>query len=134
MANLSVTASTIIASADSRKVRGTAGETITAGDALYLNADGTLKLLDVANTAATAVAVGIALNGASANQPVNYMASGTMTINSVALTGQTYWGSSTAGGIWDTQPTTGRITTVLGVGLTTTSIQIGIINSGAVVP
>ena len=133
MANLSVTASTILAAVASVIGRGKAGVTITPGQVLYLAADNTLKLADANDDATTAAAVGIAINGGSATQPISYIKSGTMSINSVALAGQTYWTSNTAGGIWDTEPASGAVTSVIGVGVTTTSIKIGIINSGATV-
>lgn len=74
MADKSVTAANVVASANAKTARGIAGETIAAGQVLYkLTTDQRLYLADANASAATADAVGIALHGASAGQPVEYV-------------------------------------------------------------
>jgi hypothetical protein len=73
MANLTITAANVRASAGATISQGVAGATITAGQAVYLDeADGKLKLAQ--STSATAYKVaGVALHGASDNQPLTYV-------------------------------------------------------------
>ncbi len=75
MAAISVTAASVLAGANAKKARGTAGATITAGQALYAdpNASFKLKLADCDASATTAKCVGIALHGASDGQPLEYV-------------------------------------------------------------
>ncbi len=101
MADLSVTAASVAAAnAATNKVTGTAGATITAGQALYLDSTtDTLKLTDNDDTTATAAIVGVSLHGASSGQPITYATGGAVTFNAALTAGLIYCTSSTAGGI-----------------------------------
>lgn len=106
MADISVTAGSVVASAGAVKLQGTAGATITAGQALYLDSTtNTLKLADADSSAATANCVGIALNGGSSGQPITYtnddpdFTPGATLSLSVATVKGVYILSATAGGI-----------------------------------
>src|SRR3954467_13132210 len=102
MANLTVTAASVLASSTALKLQGIAGETITAGQPLYKNATASnrLKLADANASAATSAVVGIALNSASAGQPVTYVYDDNAFTPGATLTvGQAYCVSATAGAI-----------------------------------
>lgn len=73
MADRSITASQVIPSSNAAIQKGTAGATITAGQPLYKDAD-TKELHPALNdTLIHATVVGIAANGASDGQPVQYV-------------------------------------------------------------
>lgn len=107
MADISITAASVAASANAKKKRGIAGATITAGQPLYENgADaGKLYLADANASAQTAVVVGLALHGALAGQPIEYVyedddyTPGATLSLSVAADSGVYVLSATAGGI-----------------------------------
>lgn len=101
MADLVLTASTIVAGANSAQDHGTAGETITAGKAVYKSATTKKWMLADGNsaTAAARQAAGIALNGASDGQPITVHKSGDLTIGAVLTAGQAVYLSDTAGGL-----------------------------------
>jgi hypothetical protein len=74
MPDLTITPANVVPGANAKTASGTAGATITAGQAVYLDTtDMKLKLADANGTAAQARVVGIALHGASNNQPLTYV-------------------------------------------------------------
>lgn len=106
MADLTITATSVLASTNAQTAEGIAGATITAGQAVYVDtADSNkLKLAD-ANSATASIVAGIALNGAAAGQPVEYVTEdddftpgATLSISAAAGKG-VYVLSDTAGGI-----------------------------------
>lgn len=99
MADLSVTPSNVIAGTNSTRDHGTAGETITAGKAVFLNATTNKWMLSDNNGTGTRTVHGIALNGASLNQPLAIHKSGDITIGATLTPGTAYYLSATAGGI-----------------------------------
>lgn len=101
MTDLSITAANVRASAGARPRQGVAGATITAGQVLYLDStDNRLKLADCDASIATSMAVGIALHGASAGQPLLYVEEDDDFTPGATLTeGVIYILSGTAGGI-----------------------------------
>ena len=101
MADLSITAANVLAGAGATVARGTAGATITQGQAVYLDAsDGKWKLADNNSaTAAVRVPGGIALNGASNGQPLAVLTAGPITIGASLTAGVAYYLSDTPGGI-----------------------------------
>lgn len=99
MADLTITAANVQLGTGTTLL-GTAGETITAGQVLYLKAsDGRLWLAQADGTTAEADAVGIALNGGSAGQPIHYVNDGGLTIGATTVKTSAYMLSATAGGI-----------------------------------
>jgi hypothetical protein len=99
MANLTITAANVIKGSGAVTTTGTAGETITAGQALYLkDADARLWLAQCDGTAEEAEFEGIALHAALAGQPVTYQTGGTMNIGATTVKG-IYALSATPGGI-----------------------------------
>ena len=99
MADLSVTASAVVAGSNATRDTGIAGETITAGKAVFLNAATNRWMLSDNNGTGTREVKGIALNGASANQPLAVLKDGDITIGATLVAGTDYWLSATAGGI-----------------------------------
>ncbi|MBP8267547.1 MAG: hypothetical protein KAX47_13425 [Zoogloea sp.] len=101
MTDLSVTAANVVPGTDARQEVGVAGETITAGQALYKSST-TGKWMKADSNSATAearAATAIALTGSSLNQPIVVQTSGTITIGATMTAGIQYYLSDTAGGI-----------------------------------
>lgn len=101
MADISVTAASVLPTSTTQIKRGTAGATITAGKVLYLDTTVDRWKLADNNDAAEMVraAKGIALNGASAGQPIAVAVGGDVTFNAALTAGTAYYLSDTAGGI-----------------------------------
>lgn len=139
MADYSVTASAVVPTTTTVTASGTAGATITAGQPLYADASASNQLKPAANTsAATAAVVGIALNGASANQPVDYAVSGDVTFNSIFTAATCQVLGSAAGGISNSADLDASVNTrygtVLGISSSGTNLKVGIVASGVLNP
>jgi hypothetical protein len=133
MADLTITAANVIAGAGARTVNGTAGATITAGQAVYLDsADSEYKLADCDSaTAAVRSPVGIALNGAADGQPLRVLTKGPVTIGATMTAGTTYYLSQNAGGICPIGDLgSGDYRTILGIATSTTVLDVLIQESG----
>ena len=131
MADISVTAANVVPGSEAIYVDGTAGETITAGMTCYLGTDSKYYKADNNDTAAKAVVKGIALNGASLNQPIRIQTGGTITIGATVAVGTIYVQSTTAGGIAPSADlATGNYVTILGVATTAAIIKLGLNVSG----
>jgi len=131
--DLSVTAANAVPSSDTIYVWGTAGATITAGQAVYLDTTtSTFKLAD--NDSATSAARhvdGIALTGSSANQPIAVAKGGTITLGATMTAGVTYYLSGTAGGIAPiADVTSGHDPVIVGVATSTTLLKIAPVDPG----
>ena len=101
MSNVSVTAAEVQPGSDGDFYDGTAGETITAGQTIYLSlVDNRLYKAD-ANSLPGSNVKGISCHGASLSQPLRIQTSGTIVIGATASIGEgiAYWLSETAGGI-----------------------------------
>ena len=102
MADLSVTAASVLASGQAQTDRGVAGAAITAGQLVYKEAaTGLFKLTDCDSaTAEVRNIYGIALNGAAIGQPVVVAQSDPdFTAGATLTKGSRYYASGTAGGI-----------------------------------
>lgn len=141
MADITITAASVLASSSANITDGTAGATITAGQVLYRDStSGTMKLADSDASAATAAPVGIALHGASSGQPIKYVtADPAFTFGGTVAAGDTIWLSDTAGGMTLLGPhttsaelETGDVITVLGVAVTTTTMNLKMVTGGTV--
>jgi hypothetical protein len=102
MADISITAGSVVAAASATKESGIAGATITAGQVVYKDtSDNKYKLADGDSaTAAVRKPIGIALNGASNGQPLAIVKSGLVTIGATVVAGTAYYLSDdTPGGI-----------------------------------
>lgn len=117
---------------------GTAGATITAGQAVYLDAATNLvKLADSDLSAAAAAAIGIALNGASTGQPVKVQTGGTITLGAGAspVVATIYCLARVAGSIIPAADLVQNDrTTILGVGAATNTLIMKIHASAQVKP
>lgn len=100
MADLSITAASVIPASTATKENGIAGATITAGQVVALDTDtGKYVLADADGSAIIRVPRGIALNGAADNQPLAIAKSGDVTFNAALTAGVSYFLSPTPGGI-----------------------------------
>lgn len=136
MTDVSVTATGVLKSSTGQTKHGTAGATITAGMALYQDANDSKKLKPAdAGSIAEAAVVGFALNGASSGQPVEYVsADDNLDIGATLVVGTVYV-LSDAGAIAPAADLANPdYVTVVGVGNSDTNLHIGIIPSAAQVP
>lgn len=101
MADLTITAANVVAGENSTQKQRSAGETITAGKAVYLSSATKKYMLADSNsgTAEARKATGIALNGASLNQPITVHEFGDLTLGATLTPGTAYYLSDTPGGI-----------------------------------
>lgn len=133
MAALTITAANIIKGTGSQIATNIAGETITAGMAVYIkSADNKIYKADANLSAEASGAVGVSLHAALANQPIVYQVGGPLSFGAILTAGIIYVvGATTAGDINpSTDLATGWYTNVLGYALTTSSMQIQPINTG----
>lgn len=129
MADLTITAASVLPGSNAAVVQGTAGEAITAGNVVYQSST-TKKWMLADNDSATAEAKapqGIALNGAALNQPVSVQKSGDITIGATLTPGTAYYLSSTAGGICPVADVaSGDNVVLLGIAKSTTVLAVDI--------
>ena len=140
MAAITITAASVLKSSTGSVSIGTAGATITQGQAVYIDTSDSnkIKLADANGTSPANTFAGIALNAASAGQPVSYCTidTGGFTIGAAVLAGDTIWLSPTAGGITKTQAdlVAGCTVIALGTMLTTTTLALNPVTGGVVAP
>lgn len=135
MADISVTAENVIKGSGATIQHVTAGETITAGQVVYLDStDNEYKKAD--NTTATlATAIGIALNGASDGQPLTILTKGDLNPGGTVVVGEVYCVSGSGGGIApDLDIVSADFRTVLGIGETASNIIVNIQIGGIALP
>jgi len=135
MTDLSITAANVVPGATAKTETGVAGVAVTAGQAVFrAAATGKYGLSDTDHaTAENRTVRGIALHAAAANQPLTIVLSGPVTIGATIAAGVFYYLSGTAGGICpvaDVAP--GDYPCVIGYGLSTTVLQVNIVESGVV--
>lgn len=130
MADITITAANVVPGTNATIDRsGFAGETIAAGKAVYL--DSTTKKWQLADSNSATVearkATGIALNGASLNQPIDVHRGGDITIGATLTAGVAYYLSDTAGGICPVADVgAGEYVCLLGVSKSTTVLAVEI--------
>jgi hypothetical protein len=137
MADLTITAASVLAGTGATLDRGTAAATITAGQAVYQDAATGKYLLadDNSGTAAARVPVGIALNGASNGQPLAVLRSGPITIGAALTAGAAYYLSKNAGGICPVADlTTGDYPCAIGIATSASVLNVNINPSGVALP
>lgn len=133
MADLTITATSVVAGGGAKTVEGTAGATITAGQVVYLDSTtGTYKLADCDSaTAAVRSPDGIALNGAASGQPVEVLTRGNITIGATLTGGVAYYLSGTAGGICPVADlATGDYPTIVGIATSASVLSVLFHESG----
>lgn len=135
MADLIVTPANVLAQAGSTKSEGIAGESITAGETIYkASATGKIMKADASDEAGSK-ALGVALNNAALNQPVDFVTAGKLTAGAAVDVGTVYAVSATAGGICPVDDLVAEdYVTILGVGVNATTINLTIIPSGVQIP
>jgi hypothetical protein len=125
MANLAITAATVVKGSQSGDETVVAGATIARGDACYLDPtdDSKAKLCD-ANAVASSFFKGIALNDAADEQPLTLWTSGNLGLGAILSIGEVYVVSATAGKIAVIGDLlSGEYVTLIGVGSTTSNLQ-----------
>lgn len=137
MADLSVTAGNVAASASATVVVRTAGGTITAGQPVYEDSSDSFHCKPAqADTSAKANAIGIALNGAADGQPVSVCTAGDINVGATLTVGEVYVVSdAAAGGIAPVGDlASDDYVSVLGVASTASNLKLKLNVSGAQVP
>jgi hypothetical protein len=138
MSDVSVTNTAVkAANSDTVIAHGIAGATIAAGKVVYADASDNYEIKPAIATNATQAdsVVGIALNDASADQPVAYATAGDVTFNSAFTVGAVYvLSGANAGGIapsadLDSSSNT-NYATILGVSTSATNLRLGLKASG----
>lgn len=136
MTDVSITAANVLTGSGSAVKYGTAGATITAGQAVYLDEASTGEWLLADSDAASAAArgsgkIGIALNGASDGQPIAVQTGGNIAIGGTLVAGTVYVLSATPGGIApQADLTTGDYVTIIGVATSSSVLSLGFKYSG----
>ena len=133
MADLSITAASVVASASAKTHEALAGETITAGKAVYRSSTTGKYMLADSNsaTAEARVPAGIALTGSSNNQPCVVALSGPVTIGATMTAGVAYYLSDTPGGICPVADLgSGEYPCIIGIATSTTVLNVKIQASG----
>lgn len=129
MTDLSLTPANVVAGDNAQRASGNAGETIAAGKAVYLSSTTKKWMLADSNSATVEArkATGIALNGASLNQPIDVQTSGDITIGGTLTAGTAYFLSDTPGGICPLADVgTGEYVCQLGLAKSTTVLALAI--------
>lgn len=128
MADLTITATSVVAGSDSQQVSGILGETVTAGQAVVKNSSNLWVKADSNHaTAALRKASGIALNGGAINQPVRVHTAGSITIGATLTAGLAYYLSDTPGGICPVADIgAGEYVCLLGLATSTTVMNLDI--------
>lgn len=138
MPDLAITAANVTADDGAvNKYIGTAGATVTAGQACYVDTanSNVLKLAQSDGTALEATVKGIAMHGAASGQPLTLATSGDIDLGATLTVGATYVLSQTAGGIAPIADlATGDFVSHIGIGDAADNLSIGIKNSGVEVP
>jgi hypothetical protein len=133
MADISITAASVVASSAAKTHTALAGETIVAGKAVYLaSATGKYMLADSNSATAEArVPKGIALCASSLNQPCVVVTSGQVTIGATLTAGVAYYLSDTPGGICPVADVgSGEYPCILGLAKTTAILDLKIQAAG----
>jgi hypothetical protein len=133
MADLTVTASNVVAQTGATKVTGVALVAVTAGEIVYR--DPTTKkfgLVDADHaTEANRTVFGLALNDAAANQSLVVQTAGSVSFGAILEVGKVYVASDDPGGIMPVDDVAdGDYVTVIGVAETTSILILGFVESG----
>lgn len=134
MADISITGTNVISVGGATIDRShNAGETITAGQAVYL--DSTAKKWKKADsnsaTAEVRTAAGIALNGAVLDQPIGVQKGGDITIGATLTANTAYYLSDTPGGICPLADVgTGEYLQLIGESISTTVLRLSFLTTG----
>jgi len=132
MTALSITATDVVAAAGASTGVGVLGGTVTAGQPLYQDTDGTYKLADSNDTAAKAKATAIALQGGASGQTIAIFKGGGINLGATLAIGETYCLGTTAGEIVPIGDlATDDFVTILGVATSASNLNALFYASGA---
>ncbi len=134
MADVSITAASVLATAGTNFLRRLAALAITAGQPIAKDANGALILADANGSALAKIVEGIACNGGGVGQPINYVKEDpTFTPGFTVTEGTSYYASATAGGICPAGDlAAGHAVTLIGVGLATNKLNLKLVPGGTV--
>lgn len=132
MADLTITAASVVGGAGAVVANGTLAGVTTAGQMVYKDANGKYALADADSvTAAQRVPAGIALNGGAADQRVAVQTGGDVTIGATLVAGTFYYVSDTPGAICPLADLeTGDYIVQVGYAVSTTVLRINIVATG----
>lgn len=133
MADISITAASVIPGSNARRVSKIAASTITAGQLVYQLAAGTVAPADANGASPLFTILGIAENGGGAGQRISVITEDDdLTIGATVAIGDVLIASATAGGIAPVADlTTGWYGTIVGIAKSTSKVVFKIIASGA---
>lgn len=133
MVDLVITPANVVAGENAQKLHGIAGATVTAGQTVYRDpATGKFLLADANGTADARTPIGIALHGASLNQPLTIMTEGDVNLGATLTVATAYYLSDTPGGICPVADVgAGEFVTVLGVASSASNFKMRMVISGA---
>lgn len=137
MVDIAITAANVKKGTTAKTESGVLGETVTAGQTVYRKASDSKYYISDGNSGTPEVRAtrGIALNGGSVDQPVVVQTEGLITIGGTVAVGTVYVQSATAGGVApSTDLASGNFTTVLGIGISATQIDLKLHSGGVAVP
>lgn len=136
MADVSVTAANVVQASDTQAIDGILGATLTAGETVYLdNSDNKFKAADANASSTTATVRGILLNGGANGQPCKVAIGGSINPGFTVTVGTIYVQSANAGKIAPVGDlATGHYVTIVGIGLTASSLMLVMRNAGVAVP
>ena len=131
MANLTITAANVKATATTVFKTGIAAAAITAGQSVYVDGTtGKIGLAD-ADVAGANIAAGVALCNAAQDQIVSYAVGGQVNMGATLVKGTTYVVSATAGAVApQADLTTGAAIGILGVAADATYLIVNPLNPG----
>lgn len=132
MAELSITAANVLPATTATIARGTAGETLVAGQTVYIKTTDSNKIYKCQcdGTQAEAELAGLTINGAAAGQPISYVTSGDVTIGSASTAGRVIVVGTTAGAAMPSADlATNNYTSVLGGMKSASVLKVSIINT-----
>jgi len=132
MADLTITAASVVQGALARTEVGIAGETITAGMAVYKASTGLwMKADSNSATALARVATGIAMCGSSVSQFIVVQKSGTLNLGATLTAGVAYYLSDTPGGICAVADVgSGEYSQIIGIATTAALLKLDFTDSG----
>lgn len=133
MADLAITAASVLRSSAGNPAQGTAAAAITQGQVVYITDASTVNLADSNAVAPANSVAGIALNSASTGQPILYVTTDSAFVPGfTALAGDPIYLSNTPGAVTKTygDVAAGSTIVVLGVMTTTTVMNLSPIVGG----
>jgi hypothetical protein len=133
MTDLVIVPANVVAGTNATFEQGLAGATVLAGQTVYQDSTTKKYVLSDNNLAAIEGRTprGIALHGASLNQPLRILKSGDITIGATITAGVAYYQSANPGGICPAADVvSGSQATIVGMGKTTTVLTVDIQTTG----